>query len=260
MTATRGRRPTPLVATSLALHAAAVPAAALVPRFWPWIVGTLVTDHLAILGGGLAPRSALLGPNIVRSSAAAASGAVVLTFDDGPDPAVTPQVLDRLDRAGAKATFFVVGARVRRFGEIAAEIVRRGHRLENHTDRHRPGFFFHRPSTLRREIEACQEAVAAVSGRAPVYFRAPAGIRSPLVQATLGGSGLALVSWTRRGFDTVDRDPSRVAARLGRDLAAGDILVLHDTTGAASALDALSRLLDRIGQAGLHSVSLADPA
>jgi len=259
MTAAPRSRPTPFVATSLALHAAAVPAAALAPRFWPWIVGTLVTDHLAILGGGLAPRSALLGPNVVRSAAAAASGAVVLTFDDGPDPLVTPRVLDRLDGAGAKATFFVVGERVRRFGEIATEIARRGHRLENHTERHRPGFFFHRPSTLRREIERCQEAVAKVCARAPLYFRAPAGIRSPLVQSALAGSGLVLVSWTRRGFDTVDRDPARVAARLARDLAAGDILVLHDTAGAPSVLDALPRLLDRLGEAGLRSVPLADP-
>ncbi|HEX4822742.1 MAG TPA: polysaccharide deacetylase family protein [Candidatus Polarisedimenticolaceae bacterium] len=260
MTAAARPRPAPLVATSLALHAAAVPAAALAPRFWPWIVGTLVTDHLAILGGGLAPRSALLGPNVVRSSAAAAMNGVVLTFDDGPDPAVTPKILDRLDAAGAKATFFVIGERARRFGELAAEIARRGHRLENHTEHHRGGFYFHRPATLRREIDACQEAVVRACGRAPVFFRAPAGIRSPLVGSALARSGLTLVSWTRRGFDTVDRRPERVAARLLRDLAAGDILVLHDTAAAPAVLETLPRLLDRIGGAGLRPVPLPDPS
>jgi peptidoglycan/xylan/chitin deacetylase (PgdA/CDA1 family) len=97
-----------------------------------------------------------------------------------------------------------------------------------------------------------------VSGRVPAFFRAPAGIRSPLVQGALTRSGLTLVSWTRRGFDTVDRDPKRVARRLARDLAAGDILVLHDTV--PSVVETLPRLLDRIRDVGLRPTSLPDAA
>ena len=94
---------------SVALHAAAIPALAIAPRQWPWVVGTLVADHHVVIAGGLWPRSALLGPNLRRSKAAAAANAVVLTFDDGPDPVVTPRVLDLLDARGFKATFFCIG-------------------------------------------------------------------------------------------------------------------------------------------------------
>jgi len=253
---------TPLIGTSLALHAAALPTAAIAPERWPWIVGALVADHLVILGGGLAPRSALLGPNVVRSEAAAASGGVVLTFDDGPDPAVTPRVLDQLDAHRASATFFCIGERVARCPELAQELVHRGHRVENHTHSHRALFFFHRPSSLDREIAACQEAVAQACGRVPSYFRAPAGIRSPLLQGALRRSGLKLVSWTRRGFDTVARDPAHVAARLTRGMRAGDVIVLHDgsshsrSTARPMVTEALPRVLDAIAAAGLRAVAL----
>lgn len=256
----------PLVGASFALHAAAVPAVALAPRRWPLIAGALVANHCALLAAGLTPRSALLGPNLVRSETAAAAGAVVLTFDDGPDPAVTPRVLDLLATRGASATFFCIGERVRRHSDLVGEIARRGHRVENHTQTHRNLFFFHFPATLERELAACQEAVERASGRGPAFFRAPAGIRSPLLQGVLTRTGLRLASWTRRGFDTVARDPAAVAARLARGLAAGDVLVLHD--GAAHprpgrdrvVLEALPRVLDAIAARGLRVTALMDEA
>jgi peptidoglycan/xylan/chitin deacetylase (PgdA/CDA1 family) len=187
-----------------------------------------------------------------------------VSFDDGPDPEVTPRLLDLLDRHRAQATFFCIGDRVGRYPSLAGEIVRRGHRVENHTQRHRNLFYFHRPGMLRREVEECQQAIERACGRAPAFFRAPAGIRSPLLQGTLHRSGLSLVSWTRRGFDTVDGDPARVAARLTRGLRAGDVLVLHDGSRAprgsrkAVVLEALPRLLDAIEAAGLRASALAD--
>src|SRR5262245_8003220 len=159
------------------------------------------------------PRSELLGRNLVRSAAAERAGAVALTFDDGPDPDVTPGVLDLLDRHGSRASFFCIGERAVRHADLASEIARRGHRLENHSHTHRTGFFFHTPGALDREIGACQEALVRAAGRAPAFFRAPAGIRSPLLDAALARAGLELASWTRRGFDTIARDPAGVASR-----------------------------------------------
>jgi len=247
----------PFLRGSVALHAAAVPALAIAPERWPWIAGTLFADHCAVLAGGLMPRSAWLGENVVRSAAAEQTRAIALTFDDGPDPRVTPLILDRLDARGARASFFCIGERALAHRDLAAEIARRGHRLENHSHTHHPGFFFHPPGALDREIEACQEALAGASGRAPVFFRAPAGIRSPLLDAALARAGLRLASWTRRGFDTVARDPRSIASRLTRDLRAGDVLVLHDGSSRSRpdrgriVLDALDRLLDAAGSAGL---------
>jgi peptidoglycan/xylan/chitin deacetylase (PgdA/CDA1 family) len=254
----------PFLKASFALHVAAVPALAIAPHRWPWIVGALLADHYATIASGLLPRSALLGPNLTRSAAAEAAGGVVLTFDDGPDPVVTPAVLDALDARNASATFFCIGERAARHRELAAEIALRGHRLENHSFTHRNAFFFHRPATLDREIVGCQEELERASGRKPSFFRAPAGIRSPLLQGALVRNGLRLASWTRRGFDTVSRDPASIASRLTSELRAGDVILLHD--GACRdrrerdtvVLAALPLVLDAIEAAGLRAMPLLD--
>lgn len=255
----------PLLGGSLALHAACLPALAWAPRLWPWVVGAVVADHSIVAAAGLVPRSALLGPNIVRDSSAAAGGAVALTFDDGPDPEVTPAVLDLLEAHRARASFFCIGERVAARPDLAAEIVRRGHRVENHTHTHPTGFFFHGPARLEREIARAQETVEGATGRAPAYFRAPAGIRGPLLERALSRHALRLVSWTRRGYDTVARDPGGVLGRLRRGLAAGDILVLHDVARRSASgqpalvLEVLPRLLEAIASRGLTARPLGEP-
>ena len=254
----------PFLRASVALHVAAIPALAVAPARWPWVAGTLIANHYVTIAGGLLPRSALLGPNLRRSKTAEAKGAVVLTFDDGPDPEVTPAVLDFLDARGAKATFFCIGEQVASHRELAAEIGRRGHRLENHSYSHRNAFFFHRPGTLDREIGRCQDELERASGRRPAFFRAPAGIRSPLLQSALERAELRLASWTRRGFDTASTDPAAVALRLTKGMRAGDVILLHDggrgrgVERAPVVLAALPRVFDAIESAGLRAMPLMD--
>jgi peptidoglycan/xylan/chitin deacetylase (PgdA/CDA1 family) len=256
----------PFLKASVALHAAAVPALAIAPHRWPYVAGALIANHYATIAGGLLPRSTLLGPNLRRSAAAQAAGAVVLTFDDGPDPAVTPRVLDVLDAHEASATFFCIGEHAARHPALTAEIARRGHRLENHSYSHSNAFFFHSPETLDDEIRRCQDVLERASGRAPTFFRAPAGIRSPLLEGALLRSGLRLASWTRRGFDTASKSATAVASRLTRNLAAGDVVLLHDGArrerdrGDRVVLEALPRVLDAIAAARLRAVPLMDGA
>jgi peptidoglycan/xylan/chitin deacetylase (PgdA/CDA1 family) len=236
---------------------------ALAPRTWPVVVGALVADHVTMVAAGLWPRGTLLGPTLVHlPPGARARREIALTFDDGPDPSVTPRVLDMLDARGARSTFFCVGRRVEAHRDIAAEIARRGHRVENHSHRHRSAFWFLPPAMLRDEIERAQDAIATATGRAPRLFRAPTGIRSPLLEPALARAGLDLAAWTRRGFDTVTGDAGRVLARLVRGLAPGDILLLHDGSSARGAsggpvlLEVLPRLLDAVKAAGLNPVPL----
>jgi peptidoglycan/xylan/chitin deacetylase (PgdA/CDA1 family) len=265
-------RPTPFLAASGLLHVAGLAALAAAPRRWPWIAGALLADHIAIAANGLWPQSTWLGPNLARLPAAAARrGEVALTFDDGPDPVVTPQVLDRLAERGARATFFLVGRRAATHPEIAAEIVRRGHRVENHTWSHPNSFALYPWQALVREVRQAQEVLADLSGSAgsgektaPRLFRAPAGFRNPLLDPVLAAAGLTLASWTRRGFDTVDRSADRVAGRLLSGLAAGDVLLLHDGPtvartpgGVPVVLEALPRVLDGIAHRGLTPVPFA---
>jgi peptidoglycan-N-acetylglucosamine deacetylase len=255
-------RPSPFLRFSLGLHAAGVAALAVSPGAWPWIGGALLLDHAVIGGGTVWPQSPFLGPNLVRLAGEAARGRVALTFDDGPDPEVTPAVLDLLDGAGARATFFCIGRKVDAHPDLAAEIHGRGHAVENHTYGHPHTFGFHGRARMAAEIARAQEAVERATGRRPVFFRAPVGIRNPFLDAVLSRCGLRLVSWTRRGLDTVHRDAAGVARRLLRGLRAGDILLLHDGSSTRDAagrpvvLDALPRVLDALASRGYTSVSL----
>jgi len=255
--------PTPLLKASAALHLGAAALALARPSLWPWALGAVVANHAQLTATGLWPRSTLLGPNLTRLPAAAARrGEVALSIDDGPEPSVTPQVLDVLDEYRVTATFFCVGRLVEERAELAREIIRRGHAIENHSYRHLNYFSLLGPRALAYEIERAQEAIGAITGRRPVLFRAPAGLRSPLLDPVLTRLQLLLASWTRRGFDSVNADPDSVYARLTSGLAAGDILLLHDghaartRSGTAVILEVLPRLLAAFALAGLTPVRL----
>lgn len=251
-----------MIRGSLWLHGATALAVLVRPRLWPWGVAALVADHLALTAAGLWPRSSLLGPNWTRLPPQAGTRRVAITIDDGPDPQVTPRVLDLLDARAAHATFFCIGERVRRYPQLSREIVRRGHAVENHTQRHLHRFSLLGPAGMAEEIDRAQDAIATATGDAPRFFRAPAGLRNPFLEPILSRMQLQLVSWTRRGFDTVNRDPHAVLRRLMTGLDGGDILLLHDGHAAHSplgspvVLEVLPRLLDAIAGSGLEAVTL----
>jgi peptidoglycan/xylan/chitin deacetylase (PgdA/CDA1 family) len=257
-------RPAPSIRFSFGLHVAGIVALFAQPALWPWVAGMLIANHLLLSVAVLFPRASILGPNLTRlPAAAAARGEIALTFDDGPDPQVTPQVLDALDRFQAKASFFCVGAKAAAAPEIVREIVRRGHSVENHSHHHPNAFAFYGVTRLGREVDAAQAAIGIAGGRPPHFFRAPAGFRSPMLDPVLAWRGLRYMSWTRRGFDTVRRDPARVLASMTRDLAGGDILLLHDAphtrtdTGEPLILAVLPQLLAAIAAKGLKPVALS---
>ena len=254
-----------LVKASGALHLGAGAAVIAAPAVWPWALGAVALNHALVTATGLWPRSTWLGANIRRlPEAAAARGEVSLTIDDGPNPEVTPAVLDLLDAAGARATFFCIAEHAQAHPQLCREIMRRGHSVQNHSHRHSHTFSLLGLRGIRRELTRAQEALAQITGQRPRFFRAPAGLRNPFLAPVLHELGLELVSWTRRGFDTVKRDPADVLARLTRGLRAGDILLLHDGHGARTAagrpvvLEVLPALLQRFESAGLRAVTLPD--
>src|SRR5262245_11368019 len=114
------RRPSATIVISVLLHIGAVVALLVQPHLWPWIVAIIVADHLLLTAAGLWPRSKLLGPNWTHlPHRAAQAGQIAITIDDGPDPDITPRVLDLLDQHCARATFFCVGALVARHPALA---------------------------------------------------------------------------------------------------------------------------------------------
>lgn len=259
--APRRWRPTPALTGIIAAHAGAAGFAAAQPASWPYALGTVVGSHAIMVAAGLWPRSALLGPNWTRLPDQVGAQ-IAITIDDGPDPEVTPHVLDLLDRYDARATFFCIGERALRYPHLIEAIVARGHSVENHSQHHRHYFSLMGPLAMRREIAAAQRTLTELTGTTPLFFRAPAGLRNPFLEPALCGLGLQLASWTRRGFDTRASDAALVAGRLLRGLAARDIVLLHDGNAAHDAqgrpviLDALDTVLRGARDAGLSCITL----
>lgn len=258
-------RPSATLQASFALHGLAGAAVLLAPGLWPQALAAVAANHVLLTAAGLWPRSRLLGANLTHlPPSAAARGEIALTVDDGPDPEVTPRVLDLLDAAGAKASFFCIGERVARHCVLAGEMVARGHAIENHSQHHLKTFATLGPRRMSIEIAAAQESIAAAVGRAPRFFRPTAGLRNPFLDPILARLDLRLAAWTRRPFDTHCGNADIVRARLTRKLAAGDILLMHDghaartAAGAPVILEALPGLLAALRQAGLRSVTLND--
>lgn len=260
--ARREWRPTPLFQATFTLHAGALGLLGMQPGLWPWGLGVLAANHLALIAAGLWPRSRSLGPNWVRLPPAAALGHIAITVDDGPDPEVTPQVLDLLDRFDARASFFCIGSMAQRHPELCQEIVRWGHTVENHSQHHYHHFSTFGPWRMAHEIEIGQDNLAAISGQRPCFFRPPAGLRNPFLEPILARHGLHLASWTRRGYDTHNRDADDVARRLTNNLAAGNILLLHDghaartVAGQPVILAVLPRVLEAAAAIGLKPITL----
>nr|WP_260854691.1 polysaccharide deacetylase family protein [Paraburkholderia sp. BCC1884] len=246
-------------------HVAILAACLVAPAEWLWWLAAIFVNHAIFTVAGLLPRTSLLGPNWTRLPEHAHNAdALALTIDDGPDPVVTPQVLDLLDRLGVRATFFCIGAKAQRYPEIAREIVARGHALENHSQFHVHTFSVTLPGALTREIDAAQRTLESLSGERPMFFRAPAGLRNLFLEPVLRKLDLRLVAWTRRGYDTRERDPQVVAQRLLDGLAARDILLLHDGNAALTAqgepviLAVLPQVIDAARRQQLRFVTLRE--
>jgi len=183
---------------------------------------------LALLTDGVArPTSSLFYPTVSHGSRKHAR--VALSFDDGPDPEVTPAVLDALAEHGARATFFAIGRLLEAHPTVARRIAAEGHELGNHSWRHSRWQNFFGSSAQTREIARGARAIAAVTGRStrPLY-RPPIGLKSPPFARAAYQARLTLVGWSLRSRDTQTRDPERIAARVLGRIRPGDIVLLHD--------------------------------
>ena len=229
----RNWHPSFLLRLTIALHVAALMLVLVEPGQWRWALGGVIANHIVLTLAGLWPRSNWLGSNWTQlPDVAVARNEVAMTIDDGPDPVVTPQVLDILDHYSAKVTFFCIGDKAALYPDLCREIVRRGHAVENHSQRHRHNFSILGYFGFLREVQTAQDTLTAITGQRPLFFRAPAGLRNPFLDPVLHRLGLQLASWSIRGFDTRIGDVERVKSRLLSGLRAGAILLLHDGNAA----------------------------
>lgn len=232
-----------LTALALAVGAAVTPG-------WPWAATLAAYIALVALGVSL-PRLQMFGPILCR--AGVDRKVVALTFDDGPDPEVTPALLDLLAQEGIAATFFCVGRRAARHPDLVRRIAAEGHLLGNHSYEHRRMTNLLSVRRLEEDIVRAQEELERLTGRRPLLFRPPMGLTNPRVFRVVRRQGLRVVGWTARAMDTVTRDPDTVVRRILRGTGPGAILLLHD--GGVSArvlLPALRSLVSELRSRGFE--------
>jgi peptidoglycan-N-acetylglucosamine deacetylase len=161
---------------------------------------------------------------------------VALTFDDGPHPRFTREILKILDDEQVPATFFLVGKKVEAFPDVAREILNADHELGFHGYSHRPLWLKPRRSLLD-EIERSQTAFQMALSFEPHIFRPPYGIRGRRILQLARERKWKTVFWTRAGWDWTDIPGEEVARRALKQIKPGSILLLHDSDGPALQAD-----------------------
>jgi peptidoglycan/xylan/chitin deacetylase (PgdA/CDA1 family) len=190
--------------------------------------------------GAVYSRAQLFGKTICRTNS---PRKLAITFDDGPNPAITPKLLDLLDRHSARATFFLIGRYVRECPELVKETVARGHAVGNHTELH-PNLFRLTLMKIRVELRLCHDAISNAIGAPPKWFRPPYGFRNPWVIPAARELGYRTVMWTLMPGDWKEKPLDWLISRtqpiaqhaqqsLTKDSnpaagGTGDILCLHD--------------------------------
>lgn len=230
-------------------------------------VGIPAALLLALVADGIVrPGSNLFYPSYSRGSRTGRS--VALTFDDGPDPEVTPRVLDVLAQYGARATFFTIGCLLAAHPQLARRLKEEHHELGNHSWTHSRQQSFFRARRQQLEIERCAQAIGALTGSraagpAQPLFRPPFGLRTPPLVLTAWRMQLTLVSWSLHSHDTRTRDPQRIAQRVLEKIRPGDIVLLHDGHDVpgrhrSACAQALPRILQGLHEKGLQCVTVTE--
>ncbi|MFC1540845.1 polysaccharide deacetylase family protein [Candidatus Latescibacterota bacterium] len=172
------------------------------------------------------------------------SGVLALTFDDGPDPEVTPAVLDTLDEADAQGTFFLTGKNVRKHPGIVRMISERGHTIGNHSMSHRKMLMM-KKKDVEYEIDETQKVISDAAGIEPVYFRPPYGIFDFTCSRIVKERGLTMVLWTVLSGDYSDDTPETIMKTVHPFIRPGAIQVFHDTADGGNG--AICDIIRKIG-------------
>ena len=206
------------------------------------------------------PRAGFFFPVVSRGDAEGQR--IAITFDDGPDPATTPALLDLLAAYRVPAAFFVTGRRATDYPHLVRAIIDGGHEVGNHSFHHNRYRMFWMPNLLADEIAATQRALAP-AGIEPLAFRPPVGITTPAMGKVLAANDLYAVNFSCRALDGGNRRIDRLAARILSRVKPGDIVLLHDTVPKASRgtrrwLAEIETILLGIAEKRLAAVSLSD--
>ena len=187
---------------------------------------------------------------------------VVLTFDDGPHPVFTREVLDILDKHEAKATFFVIGKKAEAHRDVVEEIVKRGHQVGVHGFDHDRLFSLRSSKRVKADLERAIRVLEDITGQTPTLFRPPIGHTNPTIARIADQLDLTVVGWSVRAADGLARTtPEAIVTRISRGLHDGAIVLLHDAAESGprkpAALEALTGIFAKLSAQNLRVVPLS---
>jgi len=236
------------------------------------IVSTITVASAGVVAyGAVNSRAQLFGETLYRTSS---PRKLAITFDDGPNPSLTPKLLDLLEKYDAKSTFFLIGKFVRECPDLVRETAARGHLIANHTQTH-PNLFWLSPALIRSEMEQCSGAIGEILGTPPRWFRPPYGFRNPWVVSTATELSMRTVMWTLlpgdwklRPLETLIHNLQPIVNHAQQNRAqsqgAGDVLCLHDgghrglNADRTNTLKALEYCVPRWRDVGLEFVTIEE--
>ncbi len=190
---------------------------------------------------------------------------VALTFDDGPSPLWTPQVLDELKKAGIKATFFMIGKHVEQYPEIARRVAREGHDIENHGYDHKV-MIYYKTDELKKEIDEAEKVIKDVTGQTTKYFRPPKAWLNDTEKQKVKDMGYGVVLWSLNSKDWVTFHDKQITSFIARHIKPGDIILFHDSGGVFSTeggdrsqtVKTIPRLVKRLEEKGYKFVTVSE--
>lgn len=190
---------------------------------------------------------------------------VALTFDDGPSLLWTPRILEKLKKAGIKATFFMLGEHVQRYPEIARQVSDQGHEIGNHTYDHRV-LLSYGPDKLEKEIKDTEKIIREVTGQTTKYFRPPKAWLTNKEKEKIGELGYETILWSLNSKDWVTFHQKQIRGYILRHIRPGDIILFHDSGGVFNVeggnreetVKTIFRLVEQLRERGYRFVTISE--
>jgi peptidoglycan-N-acetylglucosamine deacetylase len=217
------------------------------PYLWLWIAYP-VSNFLLILSFGIVfLRFQYFYPTIFRNT----GKETILTFDDGPDPVLTPRVLDILKKYDIKAIFFVIGRKAEDHPEILQRIISEGHTIGNHTQNHSLFFAALHSKRVAEEIDSFDRTISPMLEEKITIFRPPIGYTNPKIARALKKRNLKIIAWSVRSYDSF-KTKEGLLNRLVKHTRPSSIVLLHDNLA-----NTIEILEDYIQQAKANGIIFA---
>ncbi|MBE6701850.1 MAG: polysaccharide deacetylase family protein [Ruminococcaceae bacterium] len=211
---------------------------------------------LAVLWGAGMPVGAE-AEVIYRSAAKTEQLRVALTFDDGPHPKYTPQILKILKENNVAATFFAVGTNVEAYPALIKQIVEEGHELNNHTFNHNHVGKMS-ADALEKDIRTCNDTIQRISGVCPRYFRPPEGVCNCDVKEICGDLNMKIVMWSVDTRDWAHTPIEEICRNVKQNTQNGSIILMHDFIGKNSPTpEALRQIIPMLRELGFEFVTVS---